>query len=83
MRNMTGRSKSEKCLSKGVVRRHLRTLRDNIQQIIEPGSRIVARGIGVKRISSLTYEETGGVPNVLPKNIIRAVVTYTEHEKEN
>ena len=43
--------------------------------------RRLARRGGVKRISSLIYEETHGVLKVFLKNVIRDAVTYTEHAK--
>merc|ERR1719209_677617 len=56
-------------------------LRDNIQGIIKPAIRRLARRGGVKRISGLIYEETRGVLKVFLENVIRDAVTYTEHAK--
>jgi histone H4 len=52
-----------------------------IQGITKPAIRRLARRGGVKRISGLIYEETGGVLNVFLENVIRDAVTYTEHTK--
>uniref|UniRef100_A0A672ZVP6 Histone H4 n=1 Tax=Sphaeramia orbicularis TaxID=375764 RepID=A0A672ZVP6_9TELE len=61
--------------------RHRKVLRDNIQGITKPAIRRLARRGGVKRISSLIYEETRGVLKVFLENVIRDAVTYTEHAK--
>merc|ERR1712010_450061 len=78
---MTGRGKGGKGLGKGGVKRHRKVLRDNIQGIIKPVIRRLARRGGVKRISGLIYEETRGVLKVFLENVIRDAVTYTEHAK--
>ena len=41
----------------------------------------MARRGGVKRIPGLIYEETRGVLKVFLENVVRDVVTYTEHAK--
>ena len=56
-------------------------MRDNIRGITKPAIRRLARRSGLKRISGLIYEETRGVLNVFPENVIRDAVTYTEHVK--
>ncbi|XP_070850396.1 histone H4-like, partial [Drosophila suzukii] len=66
---------------KGGAKRHRKVLRDNIQGITKPAIRRLARRGGVKRISGLIYEETRGVLKVFLENVIRDVVTYTEHAK--
>ncbi|GFP80582.1 histone h4 [Phtheirospermum japonicum] len=43
--------------------------------------RKVLRG-GVKRSSSLIYEETRGVLKIFLENVIRDAVTYTEHARQ-
>ncbi|MBN3278602.1 H4 protein, partial [Polyodon spathula] len=58
-----------------------KVLRDNIQGITKPAIRRLARRGGVKRISSLIYEETRGVLKVFLENVIRDAVAYTEHAK--
>merc|ERR1712226_1338944 len=62
-------------------KRHRKVLRDNIQGITKPAIRRLARRGGVKRISSLIYDETRGVLRVFLENIVRDAVTYTEHAK--
>ncbi|KAK6144713.1 hypothetical protein DH2020_021533 [Rehmannia glutinosa] len=69
------RQKNESNSSSGKV------LRDNIQGIIKPAIRRLPRRGGVKRISSLIYEETRGVLKIFLENIIRDVVTYTKHAR--
>eukprot|EP00962_Isochrysis_galbana_P003720 scaffold1050_cov130-Isochrysis_galbana.AAC.5 len=79
--NMSGRGKGGKGLGKGGAKRHRKVLRDNIQGITKPAIRRLARRGGVKRISGLIYEETRGVLKVFLENVIRDVVTYTEHAR--
>jgi histone H4 len=43
------------------AKRHRKVLRDNIQGITKPAIRRLARRGGVKRVSSLIFEETRGV----------------------
>ncbi|KAK7291886.1 hypothetical protein RIF29_07403 [Crotalaria pallida] len=77
---MSGRGKGGKGLGKGGAKRHRKVLRDNIQGITKPAIRRLARR-GVKRISGLIYEETHGVLKIFLENVIRDVVTYTEHAR--
>ncbi|KAK4796601.1 hypothetical protein SAY86_028927 [Trapa natans] len=76
---MSGRGKGGKGLCKGGAKRHRKVLRDNIQGITKAAIRRLARRGGVKRISSLIYEETRGVLKIFLENVIRDAVTYTEH----
>ena len=62
-------------------KRHRCVLRDNLQDIIKPSIRRLARRGGVKRIAGLIYEETRTVLKVFLANVIRDAVTYTEHAK--
>uniref|UniRef100_UPI00398F8D53 histone H4-like n=1 Tax=Pristiophorus japonicus TaxID=55135 RepID=UPI00398F8D53 len=78
---MSGRGKGGKGLGKGGAKCHLKVLRDNIQGIIKPAIRRLARRGGVKRISVHIYEETRGVLKVFLENIIMDSVTYTEQAK--
>jgi len=79
---MSGRGKGGKGLGKGGAKRHRKVLRDNIQGITKPAIRRLACRGGVKRISGLNYEETRGVLKVFLGNVIRDVVTYTEHASD-
>ncbi|XP_074799608.1 uncharacterized protein LOC141981879 [Natator depressus] len=78
---MAGKEKGGKSLGKGRAKRHRKVLRNNIQGIMKPAIRRLARHGGVKRISGLIYEETRGVLKVFLENVIRDAVTYTEHAK--
>ncbi|KAJ1068950.1 hypothetical protein K5549_020700, partial [Capra hircus] len=77
---ISGRVKGGKGLGKGGAKRHRKVFRDNIQGIIKPAIRRLARRGGVKRISGL-YEETRGVLKVFFDNVTQDAVTYTEHAK--
>ena len=68
-------------LGKGGAKRHRKVLRDNIQSINKLSILRLARRGGVRRISSLVYEEICGVLKVFLQNVIRDAVTYTEHAK--
>lgn len=54
-------------------------LRDNIQGITKTAIRRLARRGGVKRISSLIYEETRGALKLFLDSVIRDTITYTEY----
>lgn len=58
-----------------------KTVKDTIMGITKPAIRRLARRGGVKRISSLVYEETRSVLRSFLENVIRDSVTYTEHAK--
>ena len=58
-----------------------RQARASIEGITKPAIRRLARRGGVKRISSLVYEETRAVLKGFLENVIRDSVTYTEHAK--
>lgn len=77
----TGRGKGGKGLGKGGMKRHRKILRDNIQGVTKPAIRRLARRGGVKRLSGLVYDETRGVLRIFLQNLIRDVVTYTEHAR--
>ncbi|KAJ5523014.1 hypothetical protein N7494_013200 [Penicillium frequentans] len=68
-----------KGLGKGGAKRHRKILRDQILGITKPAIRRLARRGGVKRISSMVYEETRGVLKAFLEGVIREAVTYTEH----
>lgn len=68
-------------LGKGSVAKRRRVVRDAILGVTKPSIRRLARRGGVKRISSLLYEETRGTLVLFLKAIVRDAVTYTEHSK--
>ena len=78
---MSGRSKGGEGLGKCGAKRHRKVLRNNIQSITKPATWRLARSGGVKRTSGLIYEETRGVLKVFLENVIRNLVTYTEHAR--
>ena len=65
----------------GAKRHTKKTIRDTILGVTKPAIRRLARRGGVKRISSLVYEETRAVLKGFLENVIRDSVTYTEHAK--
>ena len=69
-------------LGKGGARRHGNVAtKDVIMGITKPAIRRLARRGGVKRISSLVYDETRSVFRSFLENVVRDSVTYTEHAK--
>ena len=56
-------------------------VRDTVMGITKPAIRRLARRGGVKRISSLIYDETRVVLRSFLENVIKDSVTYTEHAK--
>merc|ERR1711934_1089240 len=57
------------------------SLKATIMGVTKPAIRRLARRGGVKRISSLIYDETRLVLRTFLENVIRDSVTYTEHAK--
>ena len=79
---MAGKGKGAKHFGKeGGKKRLNKTLKENILGITKPAIRRLARRGGVKRISSLIYDETRNVLKSFLENIVRDAVTYTEHAK--
>jgi len=64
-------------LGKPGAKRCRNVLRDNIQFIIKPAFRRLTRRYGLKRNSSLIYEETRDVLKVFLENVIRDAVIHT------
>jgi histone H4 len=80
--NMAGRGKVGKGYGKVGAKRHTKkSLKETILGITKPAIRRLARRGGVKRISSLIYEETRNVLRGFLENVVRDSVTYTEHAK--
>lgn len=65
----------------GAKRMSRRMVKENILGITKPAIRRLARRGGVKRISSLVYDETRAVLKSFLENVVRDAVTYTEHAK--
>ena len=77
-----GRGKVGKGYGKVGAKRHTKkSLKETILGITKPAIRRLARRGGVKRISSLIYEETRNVLRSFLENVVRDSVTYTEHAK--
>ena len=62
--------------------RHRRVLRDNIQGLTKHHFQRLAARAGVIQMSTLIYEESRGVTKVFLENLIRNVITFTEHERK-
>jgi histone H4 len=65
----------------GAKRIARRMVKENILGITKPAIRRLARRGGVKRLSSLVYDETRAVLKSFLENVVRDAVTYTEHAK--
>ena len=66
---------------KGGAKRHRRTMQNSLAGISRGDVRRLARRGGVKRISSLIYEEARTVLKGFLESTIRDAVTYTEHSR--
>ena len=66
---------------KAGAKRYAKKKKEVILGITKPAIRRLARRGGVKRISSLIYEETREVLKVFLTNVIRDALTYTEHSR--
>ncbi len=79
---MPGKGKLGRGLGKvGAKRLSTRHLKETIMGITKPAIRRLARRGGVKRISSLIYDETRQVLKTFLNGVIKDSVTYTEHAK--
>ena len=65
----------------GAKRIAQKAIKDTIMGVTKPAIRRLARRGGVKRISSLIYDETRAVLKSFLENVIRDSVTYTEHAR--
>ena len=65
----------------GAKRHQTKQIKEVIMGITKPAIRRLARRGGVKRISSLVYDETRLVLRSFLENVVRDSVTYTEHAK--
>jgi len=70
-----------KGLGKGGAKRHRKPIANSLVGITKPAIRRLARRGGVKRISSLIYEEVRLVLRQFLEDVVRDTVTYTEHAK--
>ena len=65
----------------GAKRINQKSIKATIMGVTKPAIRRLARRGGVKRISSLIYDESRTVLKGFLENVIRDSVTYTEHAK--
>merc|ERR1712139_3523 len=65
----------------GAKRLTTKAIKNTILGITKPAIRRLARRGGVKRISSLIYDETRVVLRSFLENVVKDSVTYTEHAK--
>ena len=68
-------------VTKKVVKKAARTVKQNITAISKGGIRRLARKGGVKRLSGMIYEETRANLKTFIENVLRDSVTFTEHAK--
>ncbi|EKX41614.1 hypothetical protein GUITHDRAFT_74578 [Guillardia theta CCMP2712] len=80
---MTGSGRGCKGLGKGIAKRHSKVLRDNMQGITKPAIRRLARRGGVKRISSLIYQEIRTVLREFLEIMIRDAMIYAKHARRD
>ena len=79
---MPGKGKGGKQIAPGGIKRaKSKILKESILGITKPAIRRLARRGGVKRISSLIYDESRNVLRQFLEKIIKSTVTYTEHAK--
>ena len=77
-----GKGKVGKIHGKGGAKRlQQKQLKSTIMGVTKPAIRRLARRGGVKRISSLIYDEIRLVLRSFLENIIKDSVAYTEHSK--
>lgn len=76
---MSGRAISGKGIGKQV--KHRMVVRDSIGGITKPAIGRLCQTAGIKRVGSLVYEEVRGVMKVFMEDILRDVVTFTEHDR--
>merc|ERR1712072_385348 len=72
---------SERSPEREEPRDSTKAIKDTIMGVTKPAIRRLARRGGVKRISSLIYDETRSVLKSFLENVVRDSVTYTEHAK--
>ncbi|XP_041032106.1 histone H4-like [Carcharodon carcharias] len=66
---------------KGRAKQHWNVLLNNIQGITKPAIQCLACHGSLKHISGLIHKEVCGVLKDFLENVIRDLVTYTEHAK--
>jgi len=79
--NTKASGKGGKGYGKVGAKRLQKNKKEVILGITKPAIRRLARRGGVKRISSLIYDETRTVLRSFLDNVVRDAVTYTEHAR--
>jgi len=78
---MTGRGKGAKGLGQGGAKRHRHVFHGHLLGITKPAIRRLARRGGVKRLSTLIYDEIRGACKSFLSNVIRDACVYAEHAR--
>lgn len=78
---MSGRGKGSMGLGMGGALRHRKVLRDSINGITKADIRRLARRGGVKRLSSLVYDETRNALKNFIEKVIRCAVIYADYRR--
>ena len=68
-------------IGKGGPKRARKIVRDSILGITKDAIHRLAHRAGAKRLSELISEETRGIMKVTLENLLKDVITFTEHEK--
>lgn len=63
------------------VVKHRKLIRDSIQGITKPAIGRLCQTAGIKRVSSLIYEEVRGVMKVFMEDVLKDTITFTEHDR--
>ena len=77
----TGHSSSGKLGKIGVKRFKTKSMKETIMGVTKPAIRRLARRGGVKRLSSLIYDESRHVLRLFLESVIKDAIAYTEHSK--
>jgi histone H4 len=76
-----GRSGGGAALGKAGAKRHHKVFSKQIDGITKPTIRRLARRGGVKRISSLIYEDMRHVTKDFLQDVLKNALTFTEHDR--
>ena len=76
-----GHSSSGKLGKIGAKRFKTKSMKETIMGVTKPAIRRLARRGGVKRLSSLIYDESRHVLRLFLESVIKDAIAYTEHSK--
>ena len=65
-----------------VAKRHRKVLRDNIHGITKPAIQRLMRRGGVKRASSLIYDESRDIMKIWLEQVLKSAITIVEYERK-